>query len=320
MFSISSACYQLQANPGVSKIEHTNCGLTNLDVETFGGHGSFLTDLQEIDLSFNQLNTIANRTFCRARNLLNLDLSNNLITNIETDAFTELGRLENLSISQNKLTAVDWTWFEKTTMLRTLHISNNYIARIDDKNTRYLSIEKLDISNNHLSDINKVRNLPNLTTLDMGNNLRMTYNAKTFENNTELYLLYLDNTNLEHITNFDFLKNTPKLGHLFLINNNLENIKIQKLPSLAQLFHLNLWNTNLTTLDYQYLNIKFPNLKEINISENKFGCMFLKEFLNYLIVHEIGLLHFFSNINLGFHRGGVHCINHDDNGIDYPLI
>jgi hypothetical protein len=89
-----------------------------------------------------------------------------------------------------------------------------------------------------------------------------------------------------------------KLDHLYLMDNNLERALLD-LPVLKNLIFLNLRNTDLKTLDYEKFKTNFPKLRHINLSENKFECLYLAKVLIYLAENEIILNFYLSKLNHG---------------------
>jgi hypothetical protein len=168
-----------------------------------------------------------------------------------------------------------------------------------------------------LEDISNVRDLPKLKILNMGQNFRMKINASTFSNNLEMSRLYLSNTNLDQILNFDFLKNMQELVYLNVMENQLDD-KIESLPALPKLARLVLRKCELKTLDFQQIKKKFPTLSQINLTENQFGCLFLQDMLKFFAENNISLDYFYSKPIPGFESiNDVQCINNSIVNIEY---
>jgi hypothetical protein len=311
----TSACAKPANDSAVSL---TRCGFKELPFTDFGGDGPLLTAIQSIDLSFNEIKTIKNLSFARAKNLKTLDLSSNKLDCIENAAFHELNTLKKLKIHKNKLTVLDWILFEKNIELIVLDVSENSLRRIDRNNKNDLSIQELDIYNNSLEDISQVRELPQLKILHMGHNCQMKFNASTFEKNLAMKSLFLTSTNLAAIENFEFLINMPELTYLNLMENNLEK-KMKILPVLPKLAHFNVRRTNLKTFDFLHITSKFPSLKEINLLENKFLCTCLEDMLAFLADQKIKLNCDYSMFrpNSSANIKGVQCINNSIENYEY---
>jgi hypothetical protein len=207
---------------------------------------------------------------------------------MENAAFHGLAYLFYLSLRNNKLTVLDWKLFEKNIKLNDLYVADNPFISIDGNKGSILNIKVLNIYNTSLKDISKISDLPRLKTLNMGDNPQIKYYTTSFSNNLEMKVLYLTNTSLEKIENFNFLKNMKMLEYLNVMENNLEN-KIENLPTLPKLARLVLRKCDLKTFNYQQIKKKFPNLSRINLTENKFGCMFLHDMLKFLASYNISL-------------------------------
>lgn len=176
-----------------------------------------LTQVQRLDLSFNNLNIIYPWDF-KNSNLECLNLSNNHITVLQ-DVFQALTRLEVLNISNNSITTLNSSAFEGLSNLHILDLQQNRISDISsDAFMSLQSLTQIDLRNNNIKELPEklFRNLTNLQEISLGNNLLTKLNLRSDSVTT----LLLPNNSICEISMLDL----PKLEVLDLSWNNLTSL------------------------------------------------------------------------------------------------
>lgn len=145
-------------------------GWNNFDaIPTFSGNG-----LTTLDLSHNNITTIdSDHTFENVTNLIELDLSWNRIATISGTAFRQLDKLKRLDISHNQLSQLTTRLFASPSALEVLILSNN--ERLHDQFHRQdfdllgtlgvpTSLVRLEVNGIELKQLN-LASVPGLTEL-----------------------------------------------------------------------------------------------------------------------------------------------------------
>jgi hypothetical protein len=203
-----------------------------------------------------------------AKNLQNLNLSNNQLTNIAPKTFEGLTSLNYLFIDNNQLTIIKPKTFEGLINLKSLGLANNKITNLGPAIFNGLTrLDYLSLANNHLKNIapKAFVGLTNLQCLALDGNRLTSLVPTPFTGLASLNTLFLSRnqlTSLDPLT-FDGL---TKLNSLTLDYNQLTNIDF--------LSSLNL--TNYKSLCYQTIYLKMlERTKELPISTN--NPKFIKE-------------------------------------------
>ncbi|XP_033096826.1 leucine-rich repeat transmembrane neuronal protein 2-like, partial [Anneissia japonica] len=149
-------------------------GLSVIQGKPFEG----LSNLETLDLSFNQICTIAN-IFDGLSNLITLNLGNNEITELPHDMFKGLSNLQTLELQHNKIQTLGANAFGNTSHLKRLRIDHN------------------DLTALHMQPFN---NLKKLQHLDLGYNNLKTIGNNSFSTCSKLEYLKLNDNMLTSIT------------------------------------------------------------------------------------------------------------------------
>ncbi|KAL3266164.1 hypothetical protein HHI36_010349 [Cryptolaemus montrouzieri] len=158
----------------------------------------FLNELGtiSINLSFNRLEEIADKSFVGVSNVLFLDLSNNKIEKMRRHSFEGLDMLELLNLSNNKICFLPLGVFSSLKVLKNLDLSNNKLNSFGlGVFSGLTSLNTINLANNSLPyfDGEFLLSLENLQTLDISGN--GIYYFDTFaipENSPSLKSLKLD--------------------------------------------------------------------------------------------------------------------------------
>ena len=140
------------------------------------------TGLQELSVTSNKINIIAENVFSGLHQLLRLYLSDNRIQTIADGAFRQVRQLQILTLYNNRLTKVVATWFDKLYSLKYLYLHNNLISSFEPDTFLWSeTLLKLYLHNNRITSMpplpikhcNKKSNLAcTLTELSLqGNNI-----------------------------------------------------------------------------------------------------------------------------------------------------
>ena len=195
-------------------------------------------NLEKIDLSFNSITHVPNKTFNELKSLRNLSLSHNLLTQIPKEI--SLPSLKELYLSYNKIETISVNSLANFTGLETLSLRGNNIAFLPDKVFSNLkNLKKLDLAENLLQKIYKdwFQPLKNLKNLNM-------------------------NSNQVSVIEFLYLKNSS-LQNLYLRNNSIKQITVESMMNLPNGLTLHLGNIptkNCSGTNFGYIGKYFRNI------------------------------------------------------------
>lgn len=206
------------------------------------------TQLEDIVLDNNDLQTLPAYAFEGAGNLDWIDLSANIITTIEDFAFSSNPKLRTIILSSNALT----------------EIKRNTFAGVD-------TLTKLSLDKNKIHSIEQgsLDHFPKLLTLTLSKNPLRTLPDGAFSNYPNLYKLYLEQIDLQSVGKW--VDNLNQVGHLTLSGNTHAGIDLGKLARLPSLENLDVSNTslivpetlpssNITRLSLAYNHLEAPNI------------------------------------------------------------
>ncbi|XP_017775088.1 PREDICTED: chaoptin-like [Nicrophorus vespilloides] len=118
--SIHSQMFVNILNTNVLDVSYNN--ITNFNFEN--------SEFDILNISYNKIATISQKSFSEMKILKNLSLSNNLITSIERQS---IPKVQNLNLSYNLLKSIEENMFSDKDHLRYLDIRSNCIEHIDFK-------------------------------------------------------------------------------------------------------------------------------------------------------------------------------------------
>lgn len=131
-----------------TNLEKLNLGfnqLSSIPFDAFYG----LHKLIQLNLEENNLKEINPKWFEHLENLQNFNLNNNYLEEIPNGVFNKLTKLKTLELNDNSLISIRWKMFEQNTFLETISIYGNRIQRIEQNSFRHLSeLTMLDLRYN----------------------------------------------------------------------------------------------------------------------------------------------------------------------------
>lgn len=297
------------------------------------GAFSKLSSLSELKLSFNKLKTIDKNLFSDLLELDYLQLDNNQIEVIESMTFHQNTELRDLKLNNNFIKALLPETIPAN--LKSLNLGYNQLIELENYgNVELLTVEmnclkklfiqenlrilkagnnqiksmifpessklfQLHLTNNSLTDIKNITDLPVLQYLDISFN-KINLTNITFSSN--LIFLNLSYSNLYQIYESHFVKVKRRLNTLDLSFNNFTSFDLLT-PFWFKLKKLFLNGNKISEIDFTKMKNSYPKLEKLYISSSHWSCKSLgkmmEEFGSTVIVNS-GLE---ANIDSSF------CIN-----------
>ncbi|MGI9445601.1 MAG: protein kinase domain-containing protein, partial [Rubripirellula sp.] len=210
---------------------------------------NYLTDLEELDLSFYPLTVSHVVTgLRRAVNLRSLNVNATSLRSIA--GLNELQNLRELDLSNNELTSV--LRLGKLRHLKELSLYKNQLTSTEGLE-HLKNLEKLNLAGNRLTTVKGLENLVSLKDLVLyGNQLKSIKGLGNLRNLEKLDL------QANRLTTLQGLERLEKIRWLHLGNNNLDSLDV--LHNLKQLASLYVGgNRRLTKLEIDRLRTALPN-------------------------------------------------------------
>lgn len=207
-----------------------------------------------LNLAENRLNTIGPQLFNGLFVLSKLTLNNNLIINIDTRAFQNCSALKELDLSSNALKEVPDALHELS-FLKTLDLGENQISQFSNGSFKNLEqLTGLRLIDNNIGNLTRgmLWDLPSLQVLNLAKNKIQSIERETFERNTQIEAIRLDENFLTDINGV--------------------------FATLASLLWLNLSGNHLVWFDYAFIPL---NLKWLDIHGN-----FIEHLGNYYKIQD----------------------------------
>lgn len=222
-----------------------------------------LVELQSVDLSYNRMYNISERSFASLRNLVYLSLAGNLLELVGDGAFRDLPRLEALDLQENRLLEFSTRYFENVANEQidfAVNVSHNRISALIGGPAVNISI--LDLSYNY------IETLPKSFFDSLGASIRQ---------------ILLSHNRLTHIDNYSF-GNLPKLQILSLNYNNISLVKRRTFSELSSLQILDLSHNKMAQLSIeQFSNMR--RLRHLRLDSNELRALPRDCFKNTVLEH-----------------------------------
>ncbi|XP_045449583.1 toll-like receptor Tollo [Melitaea cinxia] len=254
-----------------------------INTSTFSG----LKRLVFLDFSHNRVSKMEIALFRDLHSLQILKMQDNFIEHIPENVFSSLVNLHTLILSNNRLTNIESYAFMGLQVLSVLSIDSNRISKIHPHALRNCtSLQDLHINGNRLDEVPMVlKEIPQLKTLDLGENLIVSIENASFMTMQQMYGLRLTENNIGNISKGVFDKMTS-LKILNLSRNKIHKIEAGAFDGNINLQAIRLDGNYLT--DIGGLFAKLPNLVWLNISDNRlewFDYAMIPTGLQWLDIH-----------------------------------
>ncbi|CEO99755.1 hypothetical protein PBRA_007489 [Plasmodiophora brassicae] len=222
-----------------------------------------IVSLRTVDLSGNNIETVADRAFTGFANLVNLFvaatvvrtgqlacmcryLQRNQIRLIQQGAFYGLSMVTNLRLSSNRIKSIESGMFSGLQSLTTLHLNDNHIRSLG--NTAFdgtLSLTKLWLENNYILMIKNgsFKRISTLSFLWLENNRISSIEGGAFDELPRLSKLSLAGNHILTIENGVFSA-LSSLNALWLDRNWIQSIQDNAFYGMSSLMELHLQNNH----------------------------------------------------------------------------
>lgn len=232
--------------------------------------------LKDLNLSRNRLIVVPANAFFHATSLTYINLASNQITDLHLNAFRGLSSLQHLSLSQNRIRTVPSSLFDGASNIEELHLDNNLIETVEP--IKLPALRTISLADNKIVTLSSdtFAQTPRVESIDLSSNDLMKLSNDMFDRCTHLYALHLDNNKQ---LNFDLGDVAAIMGKAPLTQLSLDNTMFRLTGAkdhdgILDLLKLSMRSnliTNPSVLDI--LAHFFPNLKEIDLSHNRFSAI-----------------------------------------------
>lgn len=236
-----------------------------------------LQELQELDLSFNQIQFISETGVASLKNLRALYLHHNKINQVAELSLSALSRLTVIDLSHNLLSSLPSRIFRDSGELRQLFLQNNSLTTLPTELFKGLSkLSVLDLSHNEINSDHLTRetllDLIRLVILDLSNNRLKRINGSIFESQYSLQVLNLNNNDISDILDNSFAS-LYNLDTLILSANSLKRVDSQAFKGLYVLQKLFLSENEISTIHEQAFVNCCSSLTQLYLDGNLLGAV-----------------------------------------------
>lgn len=270
--------------PKLYALTVTNVNLINFEV----GPDFNFTDLNHLDVSYNQIEKFSLNNSSPLPKLRHIDLSFNNLTKATASMFRQCPRLEVLDLSSNNLSVVTFEFSYDLKNLKKINLERNRIETLTDLSFCQLpNLRLLNLENNKLSAVSlafnltfshceeffiQLKNNTNLKEIDL-NNVGNQVGLQIIKNGA--------NSKPTSVQGFQRLKIFPfvpenetikssDLHVLELSGNNIPLFYFKSIINVPSLIELHLQNANMEEIRFTgNSSAQMPNLKVINLLGNK---------------------------------------------------
>lgn len=228
--------------------------------------------VKDLTLMTTSLAYLFPHTLADSPQLTKLVLLNNLLRSIHAHAFMNLTQLQELEISGNQwLEHLYLESFSKQENLTKLVLNFNKFQTLHPGVFDSLKqLENLQMKGNIIINLPPVlfRNLHNLRNLDLSQNKLEEIKTETFTGLARLEVLKMSNNHISNLTH-DMFHNLSQLVELHLEWNKISQLDDDIFSVLTKLKVLNLRGNLLTNFSGKAFGSEAPNLKELNLQDNR---------------------------------------------------
>ena len=245
---------------GLSSINLNNNSIGNIGSAIFQS----VSNLRELHLSSNNLTTIP-KALLNLSFMKTLDLSWNNISLIYEKSFDGLANLIHLNLSSNKIQNLTLTAFEGISSLLSIDLSDNNLTHIEEEAFLILTnLQVLKISKNNLTDMDGLfAGMEKLLVLDISQNKISKFDYAFLPR--QLLELNLSHNRVHKLGNHYEVHNFLKLSKLNVSFNNLTILKEISLPNSIDTAILN--HNAINKIDAGTFHDK-TNLHHLDLSYN----------------------------------------------------
>ncbi|VDK61206.1 unnamed protein product [Onchocerca ochengi] len=243
-------------DPRITSLSMVNCTLKRLDPDVL----ELYPDLEDLDLSFNQIDMIGMKIFKYQTKLRELRLKGNQLSSLQLDSFAGLNQLQLLDLSANQLVQLEPLSFPELDDLQELILSDNLLVMLlPDTFAGLKNLQRLDLSNNRLHTIAQhlFDDVPTLHSLDLSHNNLSTIGTDTFASLTSLKYLDLSSNSLADLS----FNGLSSLQHLNISYNSIQRIITSNYRPLSLLRELDLSSNQIMELTTS----SFDGLKSLEV-------------------------------------------------------
>ncbi|XP_031635437.1 toll-like receptor Tollo [Contarinia nasturtii] len=222
------------------------------EIGALGDMFYFTANINDIDLSHNNISIVSASSFATNDAVRKIDLSHNSISTVESLSFEDMGNLRSIDLSHNFLKTFDLGVFMRNVKLRAIHLENNRIKQFTYD--AYGGIPKFDTLVFFSAAGNRIENLnenylqclgPALKLLDLSWNPLDQLNSSMFDGLNSLTHLNFSHTNLSQF-DFDAFKHPDKMKSIDLSHNHMHTFNLT--ANFSSLEALNLEDNDLRDL------------------------------------------------------------------------
>ncbi|EAT47663.2 AAEL001240-PA, partial [Aedes aegypti] len=239
-------------------------------------------NLVEIDLSFNQIETLHSGTFDNLELIQIINLSSNKIKSIEKSCFFDLPYLTYVDLSFNGMQNVSETAFSFLPALLSVDLMYNEMSTFSLKMFKHVSNAttpmRLNISNNAIDNFDgDVNSLLYVYSLDASHNLLqepLVFRALAYS----LRILYLNWNNFTTLQNHAF-GDLQILEVLNLAHNNISSLRRRSFAGLVNLQEFDLSHNKIEVLQIEQFS-PLKKLRLLKLNNNRLRAVPRDAFLN----------------------------------------
>ena len=219
-----------------------NNSISNLEKAIF----ETTTNLQVLNLSFNNLTYLNRNVFDSMTNLSELYLNNNKISVLKNFTFSKLKNLKILKLYYNEMTEIDKNQFLGLDNLMELYLAFNNLTSISNlTSNKRIRTEKID------------KNATDSNSLNQTNAIYLNKTIPSINNQSEYKADNNSNNALE------------KLEKITICFNQLKEIKKNNFNGLSNLNYMRILFNKITTLENDSF-VDLVNLKYLNLRGNNY--------------------------------------------------
>lgn len=218
-------------------------------------------NLKKINLSNNELITIARTFLGNSLKLETLDLSFSAIRSIEKNSFTNSSNILNLNLEYNYIQ--DSQFLEPLSSIEILNLKENGIQSIKLSNPE---LKYINLENNEIKNMEFEANLLNLESLILRNAKLSSFNFSVLERVPNIKYLYLERSEITKVG--EVFNKLRKIEEIYLSGNQQLRFDVSSELKFNNLKSIDLSFCSLTRLDVNLFETSFPEYFYQNILIN----------------------------------------------------